>query len=149
MSKKKNKKPSIKQQLMETVKVPLEWVEAPVWKRIIAFAFDMSILMPISYYFLEKINKGLPFIFITLYFIGLEASPWKGTVGKQIMSMKVIDVKKGKVTVGRLVVRYVVKFLSLLFLGTGYWLPLSYKWRPLPDLVSQTMVIALTPVKSK
>jgi len=133
---------------MDTVKVPMEWIEAPMWKRIVAFIFDMFVIAPVSN-FLYPINPWLSPLFVVVYYIGLEASPWKGSIGKRIMSMKVIDRKNGKVTIGRLVIRYAVKFVSILFFGAGYWLPLAYKWKPLPDVASQTMIIALTPSKTK
>lgn len=148
MTKKKNKKPSIQQQLMATVKVPMEWIEAPMWKRFVAFIFDMFLIGPVVN-FISPINPYLPVLVVAIYYIGLEASPWKGSVGKRIMSMKVIDVNKGKVTLSRLLIRYVVKFISILLFGLGYWIPINYKMRPIPDLASQTMVIALTPSKSK
>jgi uncharacterized RDD family membrane protein YckC len=148
MTKKKIKKPSIQQQLMDTVKVPMEWIEAPMWKRFVAFIFDMFLIGPVVN-LISPINPYLPMLVVVIYYIGLEASPWKGSVGKRIMSMKVIDVKQGKVTMGRLLIRYVVKFLSILLFGIGYWLPVNFKMRPIPDLASQTMVIALTPSKAK
>ena len=148
MSKKKTKKPSIQQQLMDTVKMPMEWIEAPMWKRFVAFIFDMFLIGP-AVNLISPINPYLPMLVVAVYYIGLEASPWKGSVGKRIMSMKVIDVKQGKVTVGRLLIRYVVKFFSILLFGLGYWIPINLKMRPLPDLASHTMIIALTPTKTK
>jgi uncharacterized RDD family membrane protein YckC len=149
MSKKnKVKKPSISQQLMDTVKVPMEWIEAPAWKRIVAFIFDMFLVMPISN-FLFQLNPWLSPLFVAIYYIGLELSPWKGSVGKRIMSMKVIDDKKGRVYLDRLIVRYLSKFISLSILGAGYWIPMLGNKRPLPDQLSHTMIIALTPSKPK
>jgi hypothetical protein len=63
--------------------------------------------------------------------------------------MKVIDDKKGKVYLHRLIVRYLSKFFSLFILGAGYWIPMLGNKRPYPDQLSHTMVIALTPSKSK
>jgi len=145
---KKPKKPSIQQQLMDTVKIPMEWIEAPTWKRIVAFVFDMFLIAPISN-FLTPINPWLAPVFVAVYYVGLEASPWKGSVGKRIMSMKVIDDRKKTVTIDRLIIRYFAKILSLALLGGGYWLPMLSGKKPIPDQLSHTMVIALTPVKSK
>jgi len=147
MSKKK-KKPSIQQQLMDTVKIPMEWIEAPAWKRIVAFIFDMFLIAPISN-FLFPINPWLSPVFVAVYYVALETSPWKGSVGKRIMSMKVIDDKKKTVTIDRLIVRYFAKILSLVLFGGGYWLPMLTGKRPIPDQLSHTMIIALTPVKTK
>jgi len=144
--KNKVKKPSIQQQLMDTVKVPMTWIEAPAWKRIVAFIFDMFLIAPVSTY-AAKFNAYLPAILIALYYIGLESSPWKGSLGKRIMSMKVIDDNKGKVSVDRLLIRYLAKIISLMLFGAGYWLPMLGNKRPIPDRLSHTMIIALTPTK--
>jgi len=146
--KNKIKKPSISQQLMDTVKVPMEWIEAPAWKRIVAFIFDMFLVMPISN-FLLKFNPWFSPLFVALYFIGFEFSPWKGSVGKRIMSMKVIDDHKKNVSLDRLVIRYFAKVFSLVIFGVGYWIPMVGNKRPYPDQLSHTMVIALTPSKTK
>jgi uncharacterized RDD family membrane protein YckC len=149
MSKKnKVKKPSISQQLMDTVKVPMEWIEAPAWKRIVAFIFDMFLVMPISN-FLFQLNPWLSPLFVAIYYIGLELSPWKGSVGKRIMSMKVLDEHKKNISVDRILIRYVAKILSLVMFGAGYWIPMLGNKRPLPDQLSHTMIIALTPSKPK
>ena len=143
----KVKKPSIQQQLKDTIKIPMEWIEAPAWKRIVAFIFDLFLIGPVVN-FLSPINPYLPALVVAVYMIGCEMSPWKGTVGKRIMSMKVIDDHQGKVSIDRLIIRYFAKFLSLVVFGAGYWLPMLNKSRPLPDRLSHTMVIALTPVKA-
>lgn len=144
--KNKAKKPSIQQQLMDTVKVPMTWIEAPAWKRIVAFIFDMFLIAPVSTY-AAKVNAYLPAILIAVYYIGLESSPWKASVGKRIMSMKVVDDNKGTVSFYRLLIRYLSKIISLMLFGAGYWFPMMGKNRPIPDQLSHTMVIALTPTK--
>lgn len=146
---KKTKKSSIEQRLMDTVKTQMEWIEAPAWKRIIAFIFDMFLILPITNY-LMRFGSWIPAVLTAIYFIGCELSPWKGTVGKRMMSMKVLDDNHGKVDVFRLIIRYVTKIISLTLLGIGYW-PLLFgsKKRPIPDRLSHTMVIALTPIKQK
>ncbi len=144
----KTKKPSIQQQIMDTVKVPMEWIEAPAWKRIVAFIFDMFLIGPVVN-FLLPINAYLPPLFVAVYYIGLEASPWKASVGKRIMSMKVIDEKKKAISIDRIIVRYFAKILSLALFGGGYWLPMLSGKRPIPDQLSHTMIIALTPTKPK
>ncbi len=146
---KKTKKSSIEQRLMDTVKTQMEWIEAPAWKRIIAFIFDMFLILPITN-FLMRFGSWIPAVLTAIYFIGCELSPWKGTVGKRMMSMKVLDDKQGKVDVLRLIIRYITKIISLTLLGIGYW-PLLFgsKKRPIPDRLSHTMVIALTPIKQK
>ncbi|NTW96672.1 MAG: RDD family protein [Erysipelotrichaceae bacterium] len=149
MSKKtKVKKPSISQQLMDTVKVPMEWIEAPAWKRIVAFIFDMFLVGPVVN-FLIPVNTYLPPLAVAVYFIGFELSPWKGTIGKRIMSMKILDDHKKNISVDRILIRYVAKILSLAMFGAGYWIPMLGNNRPLPDQLSHTMVIALTPSKPK
>ncbi|MHC1735075.1 MAG: RDD family protein [Erysipelotrichaceae bacterium] len=149
MAKSKVKKPSIEQRLMDTVKVPLEWVEAPAWKRIFAFIFDMTLILPFTNY-LMKVNTALPAIVTLVYFVGFEMSPWKGTIGKRMMSLKVIDENKGKVRLSQLVIRYLSKIISLAMIGVGYWPLLSKEpQRAYPDRISHTMVIALTPSKTK
>lgn len=146
---KKAKKSSIEQRLMDTVKTQMEWIEAPAWKRIIAFIFDMFLILPITNYLL-RFGSWIPAVLTAIYFIGCELSPWKGTVGKRMMSMKVLDANHGKVDVFRLIIRYITKIISLTLLGIGYW-PLLFgsKKRPIPDRLSHTMVIALTPIKQK
>lgn len=146
---KKPKKPSIEQRLMESVKTQMEWIEAPAWKRIIAFVFDMFLILPITN-FLMDYGSWIPAVVTAIYFIGLELSPWKGSVGKRMMSMKVLDDNQGTVDITRLIIRYITKIISLALLGFGYWpLLTGSKKRPLPDRISHTMVIALTPIKQK
>lgn len=144
--KNKVKKPSIKQQMMDTIKVPMTWIEAPAWKRMVAFIFDMFLIAPVSNY-IVRFNAYLPALFIAVYYIGLELSPWKGSIGKRMMSMKVVDDNHGNVSLQRLLIRYLSKIISLLLFGTGYWIPMMGKKRPIPDRLSHTMVIALTPTK--
>jgi len=146
---KKTKKHSIEQRLMDTVKTQMEWIEAPAWKRIIAFVFDMFLILPITN-FLMQYGSWIPAVVTATYFIGCELSSWKGTVGKRMMSMKVLDDNHGKVDVFRLIIRYVTKIISLTLLGAGYW-PMLFgsKKRPIPDRITHTMVIALTPIKQK
>lgn len=133
---------------MDTVKVPLEWVEAPTWKRIVAFIFDMFLIGPVVNW-LTPISALLPPLLVFVYYVGFELSPWKASVGKRIMSMKVIGEKNETVPWDRLVIRYFAKILSLAMLGGGYWVPMLGGKKPIPDQLSHTRIIALTPKKSK
>lgn len=142
----KPKRPSIESQLRDTIKIPMEWVEAPAWKRIVAFVFDMFLILPITTW-LGKMNPTWPAVVTFVYFIGFELSPWKGTIGKRMMSMKVLDDRSGKMNLVQIIIRYFSKVLSLAFLGVGYW-PLLVGKKAMPDQISHTRIVALTPVKS-
>ncbi len=139
----KPKRPSIEKQLHDTIKIPMTWVEAPAWKRIVAFVFDMFLLLPLTNW-LGQMNTALPALVTFVYFIGLELSPWKGSIGKRMMSMKVLDERQGKTTLVQLVIRYMAKVLGLALIGVGYW-PLLAGKKAWPDQISHTRVMALTP----
>lgn len=140
-------KPSIQERVFATAKLEVSWMKAPVWKRIAAFVFDMFLIQPVNVYF-SKYGSLVTFLITAAYFIGLEQSPWQGTVGKRMMSLKVVSEEGGKVPFIHTLLRYLVKIPSLVALGIGYWPLLGKSGKEaVPDRVGHTQVIALTPVR--
>jgi uncharacterized RDD family membrane protein YckC len=77
-----------------------------------------------------------------LYGAGLIASAGRGTLGQQVMDLRVTDLRGGRVGFLRASWRYWAQFLSVLTLGAGYLTQLATPRRQtLHDLVSATVVV--------
>jgi len=76
------------------------------------------------------------------YFALLESSPARATLGKMALELYVADVHGDPITFRRATVRYVLKALSTLLLGTG-WLMAGFTPRKqaLHDVLAGTLVL--------
>lgn len=88
---------------------------------------------------------AFPFAFLwpIFYHVKLETGPGQGTLGKQLMGMRVVSLEGNTLTkrqsVGRLLVRYL---LSFAFFGMGYLLALfTERKQTLHDLLMSTIVV--------
>lgn len=71
--------------------------------------------------------SGLSFLALVMYGVALEPSPWGGTLGKRIISIRVVDEFGEPLTITAAIIRNLVKVVSLAFLGIGF---LAMLWRP-------------------
>lgn len=85
---------------------------APRWRRLVAQMIDGFLFTPVNLlliYILKNemfINLVILYSVITIYYIGLVASPWQATLGKRIMKIYVTTKQGGKPSLGRVTGRY-------------------------------------------
>ena len=128
------------------------------WQRVLASILDavllffviVSVLYVIhgSYYFrCDVSNRGfvevlnsfvLPSILILLFWCLCSATP-----GKMMFSAKIVDAKTGeKPTIRQFVIRYLGYYVSLLFLGLGFfWIALPPRKQGWHDKLAGTVVV--------
>ena len=70
---------------------------------------------------------GLSFLSLVMYGVLMEPSPWGGTLGKRLVSIRVVDEFGEPLTFTAAIIRNLVKVVSLAFLGVGF---LAIFWRP-------------------
>jgi uncharacterized RDD family membrane protein YckC len=77
-----------------------------------------------------------------IYAAVLISSAARGTLGQQVMDLRVTDLHGGRVSFGRATWRYWAQALTLLTLGVGYLIqPATPRRQTLHDLVSGTLVV--------
>ncbi|MBD1392726.1 RDD family protein [Mucilaginibacter glaciei] len=88
-----------------------------------------------------KLN-GISFIVTTIYHSLFEASKWRGSIGKKICRLTVVDAEGMGLNIGRAVLRNLSKFLSAMVLCIGYlnilWDNHRQGWH---DQIARTYVI--------
>ena len=81
-------------------------------------------------------------LFYLLYFAVLESGAKQGSVGKQMLGMRVIDRDGRRLTFGRALGRTVVKLIGTSLFGATYWVALGNpQRRTLHDMAMETSVI--------
>src|SRR5690606_33851383 len=76
------------------------------------------------------------------YYIYFESSDKQGTVGKQLMNLKVTDERYERITVERALIRYLCKIPSALILMIGYIMAaFDSRKQSLHDKLAKTYVI--------
>ena len=128
------------------------WVR--LWATLIDGVITSAIVLPIMYqaygseYFTSDkvLHGGLDFLFNWVLPIVVTVSfwtIWQATPGKFLVGARVVDAKTGgKVSIGRLVLRYVGYALAVLPLGLGYvWVALDKKRQGWHDKLANTMVV--------
>lgn len=77
-----------------------------------------------------------------LYFVGLPATPWRGTVGKKVLGLEIVDTNGDTISIFRSIIRNIARIFSSLLLGLGYVIAAFHpKKRALHDLIANTYVI--------
>lgn len=100
---------------------------------------DISGLGSLLIFFTSLVVEIIPF---WLYNAFTESSKYKGTIGKRLMKIIVIDSKGSKISFGRASVRALSKIISLLFYGAGFIMVLfTKKKQGLHDMITDTVVI--------
>jgi uncharacterized RDD family membrane protein YckC len=139
------KKTFLDRVLTPETKASLYWTKAPIYKRILAFFLDLFFVFPIQN-IVRGVHPILPVFFVAAYFILLESSKWKGTIGKRVLGLKVEHLNGEKLSIAEAGLRYVVKVFTLAVIGIGYW-PLFKNKQAFCDIVISSDVYALTVMK--
>ena len=117
-----------------------------VWLLILTFALGWMIYGAI-YFQSTEFTQGyadlfityvLPFILTILFWYYKAATP-----GKMILGMRIVDANTlGKVSTGRLFVRYLSYYISMLVLGLGFlWVGWDKRKQGWHDKIARTLVI--------
>ena len=82
------------------------------------------------------------FMFSTMYYAGMHASKWQGTLGKIIVGIKVTDLNGQRISFARALGRYFATILSGSILYIGYIMAaFTQKKQSLHDVIARTMVV--------
>jgi uncharacterized RDD family membrane protein YckC len=85
---------------------------------------------------------ALAVLVVWLYFAALEASPWRATLGKLVVGVRVTTLDGRRIGVGRATARLLAKLLSLALLGFGFVLAgVDARKQALHDKVAGTLVV--------
>lgn len=101
------------------------------------FAYPISLLPMIGFWFF-----GGLFILSWLYFASLESSKRQATLGKQMLKLKVVNLKGKRIGFGRATARYFGKILSRMTFFIGLlMIAFTKKKQALHDKVAATLII--------
>ena len=128
---------------------------AGFWIRAVAAAIDSIVLLGLfavfgslaagfndNEVFLDNVFSIAVPVCYWLYYGVFESSPWQATVGKKILSLKVVDVRCHRLGFFRATARWFLKILSSLPLGLGFALAGGTpRKQALHDLIGRTMVV--------
>lgn len=117
-------------------------VPASFIKRLFAFCIDGLILSSMTA-IIMRINPELLIVVSFAYFILFDASKKQGTIGKQMLGLKITNKDGQRLTYLQAFVRHIIKYFGILFLGIGY-VGLIFnitKKRALVDKLSKTQVL--------
>lgn len=117
-------------------------VPASFIKRLFAFCIDGLILSSMTAIII-RINPELLIVVSFAYFILFDASKKQGTIGKQMLGLKITNKDGQRLTYLQAFVRHIIKYFGILFLGIGY-VGLIFnitKKRALVDKLSKTQVL--------
>lgn len=77
-----------------------------------------------------------------LYFILLESSSWRGTIGKRAVGIRVVGYDGMQLSLGQAIVRYFARGLSAMFLFIGFIVMIfTTRRQTLHDLIARTLVV--------
>lgn len=151
---------------------PIPWVRAPLWRRVLAGVVDLplafacgligfGVLFVIFWIFdLEKFMRGpdaqdtflfslLQLTFVVMlygpmlaYYILLECSPFRATLGKSLFGIAVVDTDGHRVRPWRSLLRTLVKAIGTLVFGVGLlWIVFTRDRQALHDRMADTVVV--------
>lgn len=100
---------------------------------------DQQALLFLGAYLLSIL---ISFILTLVYYAGMQASKWQGTVGKKLLGLVVTDLKGNRISFWRAFGRYLaMAFLSSIFM-IGYIIAaFTEKKQSLHDLIAGTLVL--------
>lgn len=118
--------------------------------RFIAFFIDSLLILVIAYFYLksslretDKITLFLSASFFSfLYGTLLDASPLKGTLGKFLLGLEVVNLQGKKINLSTSLYRNGIKTLmiDLCFIGFIFFM-FSFKSKTLQDMLTKTLVV--------
>jgi uncharacterized RDD family membrane protein YckC len=129
-------------------------VDATLLLSILGIGLLVLILTPLKERFVETtypalvlspplvVSAGLGMLAALLYFSFGESSPDKGTVGKKLLGLRVVDREGGRITLPRAAGRFLVKILSCAAFFTGVaMIGITRDKQALHDRVTDTLVM--------
>jgi uncharacterized RDD family membrane protein YckC len=85
---------------------------------------------------------ALAVLLVWLYFVAMEASAWRATLGKRVVGVRVTTLDGRRIGVGRATARLLAKLLSLALLGLGFVVAgVDARKQALHDKVAGTLVV--------
>jgi uncharacterized RDD family membrane protein YckC len=102
-----------------------------------------ELIDPESKVVLKKIRSSrIEALAIFLYWILLEASAWQASIGKRLMSIKVVDLNGQRLTLARSAARNLSKILSVFTFGIGFlMIGLTRREQGLHDILARALVV--------
>ncbi len=111
--------------------------------RAIAFLLDAILLGAVMRVFAD-VHPFFSILASIIYFVLLDSSKAQGTLGKQIVGLKIVNKDGERMSLPLALSRHLLKIVSTLFFGIGYLIGLIGKKderAPFPDLVTGTSVV--------
>src|SRR6266571_4914074 len=142
-------------QLVRTPVLKTDVAFAGFWRRLLAYLIDAAVLFGVELAIFGAVHVLAPDNLDALaniapvcsaigwaYYVLLESSPARGTLGKLALGLYVADVHGDPVSFWRAVARNALKFFSNLLLGLG-WLMAAFTPRKqaLHDMLAGTLVL--------
>ena len=128
--------------------MPDKFVYADFWLRFIAIIVDLVIvivLTTVSSWFLPVLGDLFKVLLPLAYFIYFESSPKQATIGKQLLNIKVVDLKGNRINPSTALIRNISKIISFLLFGFGFiMVAFTEKNRGLHDIIAETLVVQNT-----
>ena len=117
---------------------------ASIWERGLAYVLDLVLLVPSFFVILlaggnEHFFRSIILMFglYWLYNSGLESTFWKGTIGKRIMKIQVVQGEGEKLSFRRALIRNLVKLINISWI----FIVISPKKQALHDMAVGTIVV--------
>lgn len=118
-------------------------------QRLLAQSVDLTILFP-GLLILDLYWSRQPLLFWLLcalgyhvYAIVFENSRWRGTPGKKILQLEIIGLEGGELSLGKILIRHLLKWLSLALLFAGFFMIYFHpKKQSLHDFMTGTLVVS-------
>ena len=120
---------------------------AGFWKRAAAFIIDALVIWVIMFilYAIRFFPQILAIILGGFYHAVFETSPLRATPGKALMKIAVLKTDGSPLTIKDSVLRYIMSWVSGMFLCLGYFISLFTDQRPtFHDMVASTVVVEKT-----
>lgn len=119
----------------------LDWIAILVilifWTAIVAI---LGLILPVV--IIDVFENLGTILILFLYFPLWECSSSQGSIGKQILGIKVVDGKGERITFWKALARFIGKFLSYTVLFIGFFMiAFTDKNQGLHDLITETYVI--------
>lgn len=87
-------------------------------------------------------SSSIEFLVLFFYWILLEASAWQASIGKRLMSIKVVDLNGQRVSLAGSAARNLFKVVSVLTFGIGFlMIALTRREQGLHDILARALVV--------
>ena len=119
-------------------------IYAGFWKRAAAFVIDALVIWIIMFilYAVRFFPQILAFILGGFYHVVFETSPLRATPGKALMKIAVLKADGSQLTTKDSILRYIMSWISGMFLCLGYFISLfTDKRQTFHDMMATTVVV--------